>query len=151
MSNPLADMDKPDVIFCIGTNMTEAHPVAATRLKQAQAKGAILIVADPRHIPLARRADLHLQLQVGTDVALLGAMAHVIAERGLMDEAFIAERTEGWDDLREHLKSFTPQWAEEITGVPAALIERAAVLFAQADRGAIYYTLGITEIGRAHV
>ena len=145
MSNPLADMDKPDVIFCIGTNMTEAHPVAATRLKQAQAKGAILIVADPRHIPLARRADLHLQLQVGTDVALLGAMAHVIAERGLMDEAFIAERTEGWDDLREHLKSFTPQWAEEITGVPAALIERAAVLFAQADRGAIYYTLGITE------
>ena len=145
MSNPLADMDKPDVIFCIGTNMTETHPVAATRLKQAQTKGAILIVADPRRIPLARRADIHLQLQVGTDVALLGAMAHVIAKKGLMDESFIAERTEGWDSVREHLKSFTPEWAEEITGVPAALIEQAAVTYARADRGAIYYTLGITE------
>jgi len=145
MSNPLADMDKPDVMFCIGTNMTEAHPVAATRLKQAQARGAILIVADPRRIPLARRADLHLPLRVGTDVALLGAMAHVIAEKGLADEAFIAERTEGWQALREHLRTFTPEWAEQITGVPAELIERAAVLYAEADRGAIYYTLGITE------
>jgi len=145
MSNPLADMEKPDVIFCIGTNMTEAHPVAATRLKKAQANGATLIVADPRQIPLARRANLHLQLRVGSDVALLGAMAHVIEREGLADEAFIAERTEGYEALREHLKTFTPEWAEGITGVPAADIERAAIAFGEADRGAIYYTLGITE------
>lgn len=145
MSNPLADMELPDSIFCIGTNMTEAHPVAATRIKKAQASGATLIVADPRRIPLARRADLHLQLRVGTDVALLGAMAHVIEREGLADEEFIEQRTEGWEKLREHLASFTPEWAEGITGVPAADIERAAILFAEADRGAIYYTLGITE------
>ena len=145
MSNPLADMDKPDVIFCIGTNMTETHPVAATRLKKAQSRGATLIVADPRRIPLARRSDLFLQLRVGTDVALLGAMAHVIAREGLVDEEFIAERTEGWERLEEHLKKFTPEWGEEITGVPAADIERAAIAYGKADRGAIYYTLGITE------
>jgi predicted molibdopterin-dependent oxidoreductase YjgC len=145
MSNPLADMEKPDVMFCIGTNMTEAHPVAATRLKKAQARGGMLIVADPRRIPLARRADLHLKLRVGTDVALLGAMAHVIAREGLVDEEFIHERTEGFEALSEHLKKFTPEWGEEITGVPARDIERAAIAYASADRGAIYYTLGITE------
>jgi predicted molibdopterin-dependent oxidoreductase YjgC len=145
MSNPLEDMDKPDVIFCIGTNMTEAHPVAATRLKKAQARGATLIVADPRQIPLARRADLHLPLRVGTDVALLGAMAHVIVREGLVDEAFVAERTEGFERLRDHVASFTPEWAESITGVAAADIERAAIAYGRAERGAIYYTLGITE------
>ena len=71
MSNPLADMAKPDTIFCIGTNMTECHPVAATGLKKAIAKGAKLIVADPRRIPLADIADLYLPLRVGSDVALL--------------------------------------------------------------------------------
>ncbi len=145
MSNPLADMEKPDVIFCIGTNMTEAHPVAATRLKKAMRHGAKLIVADPRHIPLAEIADVVLPLRVGSDVALLGAMAHVIVREGLVDESFVAERTEGFEALRAHVAEFTPTWAEGITGVPAADIERAAILFGQAERGAIYYTLGITE------
>ena len=145
MSNPLRDMEKPDVIFCIGTNMTEAHPVAATRIKKAQDRGAKMIVADPRQIPLARRADLHLPLRVGTDVALLGAIAHVIAREGLVDEAFMKERTENGDKFLEHIEKFTPQWAEEITGVPAADIEKAAIWYGSADRGAIYYTLGITE------
>lgn len=145
MSNPLADMEKPDVIFCIGTNMTEAHPVAATRLKKAMRRGAKLIVADPRKIPLARKADVFLQLKLGTDVALLGAMAHVIVRRGLVDRKFIDERTEQYEELAKHVESFTPQWAEELTGVPAADIEEAATLYAKAERGAIYYTLGITE------
>ena len=96
MSNPLADMEQPDVIFCIGTNMTVTHPVAATRLKKAMRRGAKLIVADPRRIPLAEQADVFLPLRVGSDVALLGAMAHVIAREGLVDRAFIEERTEGY-------------------------------------------------------
>ena len=145
MSNPLVDMEHPDVIFCIGTNMTETHPVAATRLKKAMRRGAKLIVADPRQIPLARKADLYLPLRVGSDVALLGAMAHVIAREGLVDESFMAERTEDAERFLEHVKKFTPQWAEEITGVPAADIEAAAIAYARAERGAIYYTLGITE------
>ena len=92
MSNPLVDMEKPDVIFCIGTNMTECHPVAASRLKRAIARGARLIVADPRRIPLADISHLYLPIRVGSDVALLLAMAHVIVRDGLVDQAFLDER-----------------------------------------------------------
>ncbi len=145
MSNPLEDMSKPDVIFCIGTNMTECHPVAATGIKKALAKGAKLIVADPRHIPLAKLADVVLPLRVGSDVALLLGMAHVIAREGLVDEEFLAARTSGGDEFLAHVAKFTPEWAEGISGVPAADIEAAGLLFGRAERGAIYYTLGITE------
>ena len=145
MSNPLADMAKPDVIFCIGTNMTECHPVAATAIKKAISRGAKLIVADPRRIPLADMADLYLPLRVGSDVAMLGAMAHVIAREGLVDGEFISRRTRESEAFLEHVERFTPEWAETISGVPAADIEEAAIWFGQADRGAIYYTLGITE------
>jgi predicted molibdopterin-dependent oxidoreductase YjgC len=145
MSNPLIDMQKPDVIFCIGTNMTECHPVAATGLKKAMARGAKLIVADPRRIDLAEKADVFLPLRVGTDSALLLGMAHVIARDGLIDQAFTAERTTGTEEFLEHIKEFTPEWAETICGVPAADIEQAARWYGAAERGAIYYTLGITE------
>lgn len=145
MSNPLADMDKPDIFFCIGTNMTECHPVAATRLKRALTRGAKMIVADPRRIPLADLADLHLPIRVGSDVALLLAMAHVIAREGLVDEAFMAARTTGGTEFLKHLEPFTPEWASEICETPDADIERAAILYGRAERGAIYYTLGITE------
>ena len=123
MSNPLVDMDKPDVIFCIGTNMTECHPVAATRIKRALAKGARMIVADPRKIGLADLSDLYLPIRVGSDVALLLAMAHVIEREGLIDSGFIAERTTGGDDFLNHVRRFTPEWASEITEVPAEDIE----------------------------
>ena len=145
MSNPLADMDKPDVFFCIGTNMTECHPVAATRIKQALKRGAKMIVADPRKIPLAGMAHRHLPLRVGSDVALLLGMAHVIARDCLVDNSFIIERTKGADEFLEHLKTFTPEWAAEITELNPADIEQAARWYGGADRGAIYYTLGITE------
>jgi anaerobic selenocysteine-containing dehydrogenase len=111
MSNPLADMEKPDVIFCIGTNMTECHPVAATGLKKALAKGAKLIVADPRRIRLAELAHLYLPIRVGSDVALLLGMAHVIEREGLVNTDFIDTRTSGWQEFREHLEAFTPEWA----------------------------------------
>jgi len=145
MSNPLEDMEKPDVIFCIGTNMTEAHPVAATRLKRALARGAKLIVADPRRISLAELADIYLPIRVGSDSALLLAMAHVIAREGLIDQTFIEQRTVDSEAFLEHVAEFPPEWAEKITEVPAADIEKAALLYGQAERGAIYYTLGITE------
>ncbi len=145
MSNPLADMDKPDVIFCIGTNMTECHPVAATRIKQALKRGSKLIVADPRRIPLANMANLYLPLRVGSDVALLLGMAHVIARDGLLNQSFINDRTDKGEAFLEHVQQFTPEWAAEITGLNSADIEQAAHWYAQAERGAIYYTLGITE------
>ena len=144
MSNPLADMDKPDVIFCIGTNMTECHPVAATRIKKALKRGAKMIVADPRKIDLAEMADLYLPIRVGSDVALLLAMAHVIVRDNLLDRAFMEARTAEFEPFLEHVVEFTPEWASTITEVPAADIEKAARLYGAADKGAIYYTLGIT-------
>jgi len=145
MSNPLADMEKPDVIFCIGTNMTECHPVAATRLKRALAQGAKMIVADPRRIQLAELAHVYLPLRVGSDVALLLAMAHVISREGLVDREFVEDRTSGGSEFLEHVRDFPPSWAATITGLPEEDIEAAALLYGKADRGAIYYTLGITE------
>jgi formate dehydrogenase major subunit len=145
MSNPLADMAKPDVIFCIGTNMTECHPVAATGLKKALAKGATLIVADPRKIKLAELAHLYLPIRVGSDVALLLAMAHVIVREGLVNQEFIDTRCGDWEDFRQHVADFTPEWASSICQVPAADIEKAAILYAKGSPSAIYYTLGITE------
>ncbi len=145
MSNPLIDMEKPDVIFCIGTNMTECHPVAATRLKKAIARGAKLIVADPRRIGLADLSNLYLPIRVGSDVALLLAMAHVIAREGLVDFDFISNRTTDSEKFLEHVKVFPPEWAETITGVSARDIELAAIWYGMADKAAIYYTLGITE------
>ena len=105
MSNPLADMEHPDVIFAIGTNMTECHPVAATRLKKAVSRGAKMIVVDPRETRLAKMADLHLRIRVGSDVALLLAMAHVISREGLTDDSFISERTSGSEEFIEHILS----------------------------------------------
>ncbi len=145
MSNPLSDLEKADVYFCIGTNMTECHPVAATRLKKALARGAKLVVADPRYIKLAELANLYLPLRVGTDVALLLAMAHVIVRENLIDHKFVEERTTGVEEYIEHVKKFTPEWASEITGVPARDIEKAAILYGAAAKASIYYTLGITE------
>ena len=145
MSNPLTDMEKPDVIFCIGTNMTECHPVAATRLKRALSNGARMIVADPRRIPLADISDVYLPLRVGSDTALLLAMAHVIAREGLINRSFIDSRTADADAFLEHITQFTPEWAKTITGLAPEDVEEAAILFGRAERGAIYYTLGITE------
>lgn len=145
MSNPLADMEKPDVFFCVGTNMTECHPVAATRIKKALTKGARMIVVDPRRIPLADLADLYLPIRVGSDVPLALAMAHVIAREGLVDRDFMAARTAGGEEFLAHVEDKTPEWASEICEVPARDIEAAGLMYGQAQRGAIYYTLGITE------
>jgi len=145
MSNPLEDMEKPDVIFCIGTNMTECHPVAATRIKRAVANGSKLIVADPRRIPLAEMADCYLPLRVGSDSALLLAMAHVIAREDLTDRDFMERRTREQAEFLGHVAEYPPEWAEGITGVDAKLIEQAARWYGGAQRGAIYYALGVTE------
>jgi len=138
-------MAKTDLAFCIGTNMTECHPVAATFLKKALARGAKLIVADPRRIKLAELAHLYLPLRVGSDVALLLGMAHVIAREGLVDQEFMATHTTNGEAFLAHVQHFTPQWAAGITGVPAKDIETAAIWYGSANNAAIFYTLGITE------
>jgi len=145
MTNSFADLEEAQAILIIGSNTSEAHPIGALHLKQALRAGATLIVADPREIDMARRAHLHLQLRPGTNVALLNGLMHVIVEEGLADEAFIAERTEDYEALRDLLVAYTPELVEEITGVPAEQVREAARLFAAAERAAIVYSMGVTQ------
>jgi formate dehydrogenase major subunit len=142
-----------DVIFVIGANPTEAHPVFASRLKKRVREGARLIVADPRRIELVKtphvRADYHLQLRPGTNVALINAIAHVVATEGLIDEAYVAERceTEDFEAWRRFISEprNSPEAMERVTGVPAEDVRAAARLYAGAGNAAIYYGLGVTE------
>ena len=144
MSNSIAELEDARLILAVGTNTTESHPVIALRIKRAVAKGAKLIAVDPRKIELTEFAHRWLRLKVGTDIPLFNAMAHVIIEEGLYDKEYVASRTEGLAELRQFLKSYTPQYAEGITGVPREEIVAAAREYA-AERAAIVYTLGITE------
>ncbi|MEW6547005.1 MAG: formate dehydrogenase subunit alpha [Bacillota bacterium] len=145
MTNSLADLEQASLYFVIGSNTTEGHPVLSLRVKRGLRAGARLIVADPRRTELAERADIFLQHLPGTDVALLGAMIHVILEEGLENRDFVAERTEGIEDLRASVAGLTPEYAQEVTGVPAGLIRQAAREYARAERAAILYAMGITQ------
>lgn len=145
MSNSIADFAKADLLFVIGSNTTECHPIIGRVVRQAVKAGTGLIVADPRAIQLSKLATVHLRHKPGSDVALLNAMMHVIIEEGLHDREFIEERTEGFEELAETVKSYTPGMAQEITGIPQAHIVRAARLFAGAERAAILYGMGITQ------
>jgi len=145
MTNSIPEIRDADLLFVIGSNTTEAHPIIAMEMKRAVQRGATLIVADPRKIWLAGVADRHLQLKPGTDVALLTAMAHVIIAEDLLDHAFVAEHTENFESVRAAVADTTPEWAEGITGVPADDIRWAARKYATTRKAGIYYTLGITE------
>jgi formate dehydrogenase major subunit len=144
---------KSDVIMVIGANPTEAHPVFGSRMKQRLREGARLIVVDPRRIDLVRsphvQADHHLQLQPGTNVAVVNALAHVIATEGLYDETFVAERcdTESFGEWLAFIRrpENGPDAMSLVSGVPADDIRAAARLFATGGNGAIYYGLGVTE------
>jgi formate dehydrogenase major subunit len=140
-----------DVIVVIGANPTDGHPVFASRMKQRLRQGAKLIVVDPRRIDLVRsphiEADHHLQLRPGTNVAVVNAMAHVVVTEGFVDESFVADRCEEFDQWAEFISrdENSPEAVEPITGIPAAELRAAARLYAQAPNGAIYYGLGVTE------
>jgi formate dehydrogenase alpha subunit len=139
-----------DVIFIAGANTTETHPVFGAAIKRAHRRGATLIVADPRRIELARLADIHLQMQPGTDVALFnGMLAHILAS-GLEDPAFIAARTTGFDAVRVALAPYTLERTEAITGVPADLIRRAAEAYARGPRTSTLWAMGLTQHLNGH-
>ena len=146
MTNAIEDFDVADCVFVIGSNTTECHPIIGSAIKRAvMHRGMPLIVADPRAIELTEFSEIHLQQKNGTDVALINAMMHVILRDGLADEAFIAERTEGFDDLKRAIEPYTPEMASKITGVPAGDIVRAAHIYAKAPAASIVYSMGITQ------
>ncbi|MEJ8795127.1 formate dehydrogenase subunit alpha [Trinickia caryophylli] len=148
-----ASISKADVIMVIGANPTDGHPVFGSRLKRRVREGAKLIVADPRRIDIVDgphvKADYHLQLRPGTNVALVNALAHVIVTEGLVNEAFVAERCEplAFEQWRAFVASGenSPEAMEAVTGVPAQQVREAARLYATGGNAAIYYGLGVTE------
>jgi len=145
VSNPVRDVAKADVIFVIGANPTVNHPVAATWMKNAARAGARLIVADPRRSDLARHATYYLQFHPDTDVALLNAMLYVIVEEGLADQAFIRDRTSGYEALVENVKKFAPETVAPICGIGAETIRAVARLYATSKASIIMWGMGISQ------
>jgi len=146
MSNSIAEMENLEAFIVTGSNTTETHPVIANFLKRAVRKnGAKLIVIDPRRIEMTDFATVWLRQKPGTDVAVFQAMAHVVVKERLYAEDFISERTEGFQEYIDSLETFTPEWAEEVSGVPAELIVQAARIYAGANRASIYWGMGISQ------
>jgi len=145
MTNTINGIVDSDVMLVIGSNTTETHPIIGLRMLKAVKKGSKLIVADPRRIKLCDSSEVWMQQRPGTDGALINALCHVIVREGLEDKEFIEKNTENFDAFNASLADCTPEWAEEITHVPATEIEKAARIFAKADRAGIYYTMGITQ------
>jgi len=145
VSNQVRDVAKAEVVFLIGANPTVNHPVAATWIKNAVKRGTKLILADPRGTELTRHATYALQFKPDTDVALLNAMLHVIVEEGLVAEAFIRDRTSGYEALRENLSNFSPERMAPICGISAETIREVARLYATSRGSMILWGMGISQ------
>jgi len=144
MTNCVTEIKEADVIFVTGSNTTENHPVMGMYIRQAKRAGKKLIVADPVRIPLAEIADVYLQINPGTSVALSNGMIHVIFAEGLEDTEYIEKHTEGAAELREFVKEYTPERVADICGIDVEDLKKAARLYAT-NRSYIAYAMGITQ------
>jgi len=158
MTNSIAEIRDADCLFITGSNTAIAHPVISYEVIRAVKRGANLIIIDPRRIPLVEHATMFLQVKPGTDIYVFLAIMHTIIREGWADEAFIAERTEGFDQFKDTLAEYTPERASLISGVSVAQIEAAARIYASGERtsgqsiydspqghSAILYAMGITQ------
>ncbi len=146
MTNTIGDIEQADVILITGSNTSENHPVISSAVKRAvHLKGKQLIVVDPRRITMARYARKWLRPNLGTDVAWINGLMHVIIAEGLHDQAFVENRTVGFEALRQTVEKFTPAHVETITGILASDLIEAARLYAGAQGASILYCMGITQ------
>jgi len=145
MTNSVAEIEDADCIFVIGSNTTSSHPLVATRIFRAKEKGAKLVVADPRRIQLALKADTYVRHRLGTDVALLNGIMYVILKNNWHDQKFIEERCEGFEEFSKVIENYPPEKVSEITGVSADDIVKIAEYYAKADAATIIYCMGITQ------
>ena len=145
VSNQVSDVQHAEVVLVIGANPTSNHPVAATWMKNAVKNGTKLIVADPRKNDLHRLAWRYLQFKPDTDVALLNAIMHVIVAEGLVDEKFIADRTSGYEALRDNVKGYAPEAMAKICGIPAETIREVARAFATSKGSMILWGMGVSQ------
>lgn len=146
MTNPIGDITKNvDMILLVGSNPEEAHPVVGMQIRRAIANGTKIVVVDPRDIGLAKNANIHLKLKPGTNVAFANGMMNVFITENLIDEQFIAERTEGFEELKKIVLEYTPERVAEICHIDAEDLRKAARMYATAKKAPIIYCLGVTE------
>ncbi len=149
MGNAVEEFEMAGCILVIGSNPIETHPVSATYIKKGAANGAKIIIADPRRTPLVRYAKLWMQQKSGTDVALVNGILHQVIAGGMYDEDFISKRCSGgmeaFENLKQSLVSYTPEWVAEITGVPAADIIEAANIYGNAERASVITGMGMSQ------
>lgn len=153
MTNDIPSIKHSDMIFIIGSDTTSAHPIIASHIKQAIRHGkARLIVADPKRIDIADHAQLYVAHRPGTDVMLINGIMQQIIKHGWHDQAYISDRTEGFDALAAEVMSdnYAPDKVELITGVKAQDVIKMAEMIGTADRTAVYYSMGITQHTTGH-
>ena len=145
MTNSIPEVAEAECILITGSNTIEQHPLIGSRVIEAKERGAKLIVIDPRETLLSSKADIFLRQKPGSDVAWINGMMNVIINEGLHDEAFVSERTEGYEGVAEIVAAYPPERAEEISGIPAEDLAKAARMYASADSAMILYSMGITQ------
>ena len=145
MTNSIAEIEDAGCILVIGSNTTVCHPLIARRVIRAKEKGAKLIVADPRNIHLAKFADLAVNHRLGSDVALLNGMMHIIIRNEWHAKDYIEERTEGYEEFKSVVEEYTPEKVEAITGIRSQDLQRMAEFYAKNPPGSLLYAMGITQ------
>ncbi len=144
-TNSIDEIPLADCILIIGANPTDAHPVTGARLKQAALAGADLIIIDPRKIELTKYARLHLQPRPGTNVALLNMICYYLLQHNLVDQEFVASRTQGFEEFRQQVLSQDLEYLQELTGVSLEDAEECALIYGRAERAMEFHGLGVTE------
>ncbi|MFH1353098.1 MAG: formate dehydrogenase subunit alpha [bacterium] len=146
MTNSINEFEDAELFLVTGSDTTSQHPLIGSRIiNSVRERGAKLIVADPRKIELAKFATVHMRQNNGTDVAWINGMMNVIIKEGLQADKYIKERTENFEELKETVKEYTPDYAEKITGIPAETLVEAAKLYAKTKKAMIVYSMGITQ------
>ena len=145
MTNSIRELQDAELIFVIGSNTTEAHPIISYYIKRAVKRGAILIVNDPRKIDLTRWATIHVQHRVGTDIAYINGLINEIFKNGWADEEFLKNNTENAEVIRESVAAYPVEKASEICGVPVEQMKEVARILGGDKTASVCYTLGITE------
>ena len=146
MTNPIHDITHDvDCIMLVGSNPEEAHPVVGMQIRRAVKDGTRLIVVDPRDIGLAAKADIHIKLRPGTNVAFANGMMHVMIKEDLIDHDYIKDHAEGYEELKAMVEKYTPEKVGEICHIDPEMLIEAARMYATADKAPIIYCLGVTE------
>lgn len=147
MSNSVGEIDHTDCLLIFGYNPAASHPIVAKHVVAAKANGAKIIVVDPRVIETARIADMHLQLKNGSNMWLVNAFANVMITEGMLDDDYVQNRVDHWEEYKAEILKYTPEVAAEHTGIDAETIRKAAHMYGEAKTATILWGMGVTQWG----